>query len=270
MQPTARRILLTVLGDFVLPSKQPVWTASLVEAMTLVGQTEKSARQAILRASSGGWLAKSRHGKSVMWTLTPQVIELMSEGAKRVYPMHQVTAPWDGRWVVLHVSFPDEHRGSREKLYTALHWAGFGNPVPGLWVSPHTDRQVELERVVRKLGLERIVFSFVGFSGAIGANDQRIVQLSWDLDAIVRHYRSLLDQFGRPANSRGNPFANYLYLVAEWEKMPLVDPRLPNALLPANWPGQRLSAELRDLLDHWREPARAVWQQIVDKHPPPV
>jgi len=268
-QATARRILLTILGEFVLPSEQPVWNATLVEAMMAAGQTEKSARQAVLRAAQTGWLAKSRHGKNVSWSLTPMVLELMAEGAQRVYPMNHLARPWDGQWIILHVSLPDRYRQVRERLYKALQWAGFGNPSPGLWVCPHTDRQDEVGRVIRGLDLSEVVFTFVGSSLSVGATDQRMVQLSWDLEQVSRHYKKLLREIGEHEYDHDKVLAHYLHLLTEWEKLPLIDPRLPNALLPAEWDGQHLAAQLGDLVNKWREPARRRWKEIADKLPQP-
>ncbi|MFF0279382.1 hypothetical protein ACFYSW_03650 [Rhodococcus aetherivorans] len=37
---------------------------------------------------------------------------------------------------MINVPVPESHRSSRKKLYAALRWAGFGNPTPGVWVTP--------------------------------------------------------------------------------------------------------------------------------------
>src|SRR6185437_590061 len=41
---SARSLLLTVLGEFVLPTGEPVWTGTLVTALGLFGIAEKAAR----------------------------------------------------------------------------------------------------------------------------------------------------------------------------------------------------------------------------------
>lgn len=264
---TARRILLTILGEFVLPQERPVWNTSLVRATMAGGQTEKAARQVILRAAQSGWLTKSREGKNVCWAPSMKLVELLSEGRQRVYPMERPTVHWDGRWLILQVSLPDAHRKQREPLYRALQWAGFGSPAAGLWVCPYTDRQEEMARAIRKLGLTDIAFGFVGSSIGLGITDQRMVQLSWDLDQITRHYTRLLRNFKQRRNEE-SILSRYLSLVTEWQMLPFVDPRLPTALLPANWEGQHLAAEFADMLQSWREPARAQWQQIVNATSP--
>jgi phenylacetic acid degradation operon negative regulatory protein len=55
---SARSLLVTVLGEVVLPAGEPVWTQTVVDVLGLVGVEEKSARQALARTAADGmrWL----------------------------------------------------------------------------------------------------------------------------------------------------------------------------------------------------------------------
>ena len=84
---SARSLLLTVLGEFVLPSGQAVWTSALLHALVGVGTAENSARQAIARSASAGWLEGRKDGRQVRWRLTPagrRVIEAITEARRRL------------------------------------------------------------------------------------------------------------------------------------------------------------------------------------------
>ncbi len=59
---SARSLLLTVLGEFVLPDGRPVWTAALIDLLGALDVAEKAARQAIMRTSDSGWIEASRVG----------------------------------------------------------------------------------------------------------------------------------------------------------------------------------------------------------------
>ncbi len=50
----AKALLLTVFGEFVLPSGGAVWTSSLIAAGEALGIGEKNARQAIARIGDQG------------------------------------------------------------------------------------------------------------------------------------------------------------------------------------------------------------------------
>jgi phenylacetic acid degradation operon negative regulatory protein len=166
----------------------------------------------------------------------------------------------------LFVSLPESHRTTRDKLYKALKWAGFGNPSAGLWVSPYSDVRDEIKRVIRSLGLGDVTFSFVGQALDIGINDQRLVQLCWDLDGISRHYKSMLERFSRlKPGTQEEIFLAHIQLLIDWGKLPLIDPRLPSALLPPDWDGQPAAAEIEQLLLEWRRVARVQWNALVDR-----
>src|SRR5690606_41073674 len=69
---SARSLLLTVLGEFVLPRDQPVWTQVLIDVLGGLGVEPKSARQALARTAAEGLLASARAGRRVRRALTDQ------------------------------------------------------------------------------------------------------------------------------------------------------------------------------------------------------
>ncbi|MGH3444739.1 MAG: hypothetical protein ACRDPB_05140, partial [Nocardioidaceae bacterium] len=82
---SARSLLLTVLGEFVHPREEQVWTATVLEALGALGVEEKSARQALARTANEGLLVSARHGRRVLWTLTEEGGRLLEEGTRRIY-----------------------------------------------------------------------------------------------------------------------------------------------------------------------------------------
>jgi phenylacetic acid degradation operon negative regulatory protein len=132
--PEARSLLLTVLGEFVAPRGAPVWTGTLVAALGALGIREKAARQAIARSAADGWVVGDRQGRRVRWALSSATAAFLAEGARRIYSFRPVRQDWDGRWLVLVVSVPEEHRPLRHRLRSGLAWAGFGPLGQGVWV----------------------------------------------------------------------------------------------------------------------------------------
>ena len=137
---SARSLLLTVLGEFVLPRSEPVWTQTLLDALGAVGVEEKSARQALARTAADDVVVSERAGRRVRWSLTASGERLLSEGAERIYAHGAPRVPWDGRWLVLVVSVPEAQRALRHQLRTQLAGAGLGSPAPGVWVCPDAGR----------------------------------------------------------------------------------------------------------------------------------
>src|SRR4029077_7676545 len=159
----------TVLGEFVLPTGEPVWTGTLVTALGLFGIAEKAARQALARTAAEGWIASTKHGRLARWQLTQSGQRLLTEGAQRIYSFGQDGPAWDGRWLIVLVLASDRSSQARHRIRTRLTWAGFGALPGGVWISPDPGREAEAGRILEELGLASAAMSFSARYGSIGA-----------------------------------------------------------------------------------------------------
>ncbi len=260
---SARSLLLTVLGELVLPSKNPVWTSALLHVLAGLEVEEKSARQAIARTASDGWISSERDGRRARWVLAPPGRKLLSEGAQRIYSVGERQTSWNGRWLVVMASVPETQRKLRHKLQTRLAWAGLGNPVGGMWVSPHPERAEEVRRIIADLGLEGSALSFVGPYGEIGS-ERSLVNRAWDLAQVGDHYEQFLAMVAAeptPAAGDATLYAQ-VRLVHEWRRFPFLDPQLPDTLLPSKWIGHRARTVFDAKHDAWAPGARARWAEL--------
>ncbi|HKQ43607.1 MAG TPA: PaaX family transcriptional regulator C-terminal domain-containing protein, partial [Pseudonocardia sp.] len=236
---SARSLLLTVLGEFVLPRPEPVWTQTLIDVLAELGVEQKSARQALARTAAEGLLASDRSGRRVRWSLSTSGRRLLTDGAARIYGFGTRTTAWDGRWLVLLVSVPESRRQLRHRLRTRLAWAGLGSPTPGVWVTPDPAKQDEVARVIADLELTAVTSSFVGPFGTIGA-ERDVVAQAWDLAGIEGAYADFLAAFGSAAPATPSEVMTaQIHLVHAWRRFPFLDPSLPGELLPAGWAGAR-------------------------------
>jgi phenylacetic acid degradation operon negative regulatory protein len=260
---SARSLLLTVLGEFVLPRQDAVWTQVLIDVLGSLGVEPKSARQALARTAAEGLLVSDRAGRRVRWSLSEQGRRLLSDGAERIYGFSAAVRPWDGRWLVLLISVPEARRQLRHRLRTRLAWAGLGSPAPGVWLTPDPDKQDEVAGVIADLGLTAVTSSFVGPFGAIGTPRQ-VVEQAWDLAEVEAAYENFLDTFtGAAPEDPGEVLAHQIHLVHAWRRFPFLDPKLPAELLPDGWAGAR-AAELFDSLhERWNSDAQRHWQHLV-------
>ena len=259
---SARSLLLTVLGEFVLPSARPVWTATLIELLADLDVAEKAARQAIMRTADSGWIEGSRVGRETRWSLTPAGTRLLGEGTERIYGFAADQRAWDGRWLVMTVGVPENERALRQRLRTQLGWAGMGSVNGSTWVSPWTDREPEARGVLDALGLLTGSWSFVASAGQVG-DERSLARSAWDLDDIERGYEEFLDLVGRrrPRSDRQALVAQ-VRLVQEWRRFPLLDPGLPRELLPPRWSGNRAAEVFRERHAAWAPRAGAAWAQL--------
>ncbi|WP_255463069.1 PaaX family transcriptional regulator C-terminal domain-containing protein [Amycolatopsis sp. YIM 10] len=258
---SARSLLMTVLGEYVLPRENPVWTATLVDALGLFGIEEKSARQALARAAGEGWLESAREGRRVRWSLTKPGKQLLTEGAHRIYEFGGAGREWDGRWLVLLVSVPESQRDLRHRLRTQLTWAGFGSPSAGVWVSPHVAREDEARTILEQLGAGSPM-SFTASYGGIG-EEATLVARSWNLSEVEEQYEDFIDQFDALTPETGEQaLSAQTRLVHEWRRFPFLDPQLPARLLPAGWSGTKAAELFHRKHAEWRASAQAHWDEL--------
>ncbi|KQY50872.1 hypothetical protein ASD66_04685 [Nocardioides sp. Root151] len=259
---SARSLLVTILGELVWPTGEPVWTSTLVRLLRGLGIEEQTARQAIARGAQSGWMVPERRGREVSWSLGPRLEHIFEVGSKRVFSLSDPFEDWPGTWLSVLVTIPSTHRRTRRPLYAGLTWAGFGNPVPGLWLSPHVERVDEVRELIAELDLHEHTISLVGRTDEVGIGELEIVSRGWDLAALEEHYRMVLKAIGTldPKPGEDTMFA-FLRMISEWQELPRTDPQLPEALLP-DWIGRRVAREIEERRAKWTPSVRALFSEI--------
>jgi phenylacetic acid degradation operon negative regulatory protein len=261
---SAKSLLNTLLGEFVYPAGGAAWTSTLVESLALLDVEEKAARQALARSAAEGWLQRERDGRRVRWRLTPPGMQRCIEGTARINSFGSARTDWDGQWLVLIVSVPEEQRALGHRLRRRLTWAGFGSLGQGTWITPHVDLEIEASRILSELEPPPRALSFVARFGKLG-EERDLVAEAWDLDGLETRYRSFMARF-RPVKSRddASAFSAVTRLVHEWRRFAFGDPVLPAALLPAQWSGTRAKTFYDERTAEWL-PAAERWFQDADR-----
>lgn len=259
---SARSLLLTLLGEFVLPRPGSVWTQTIVGVLDRLGVEEKAARQALARTAADGWLASERVGRSVRWSLTESGRHLLTAGAERIYAFAERQPDWDGTWFIVNVSVPEALRGLRHRLRTRLSWAGFGSPEPGMWIAPSAAHEAEARAIIDELGLDGQAMSFTARFAGIG-RERAMVERAWNLAAVTARYEEFIATFGRlqPAGP-DEVLQAQARLVHEWRRFPFLDPQLPPGLLPPHWSGTRARRLFETRHAEWDQPARQRWNEL--------
>jgi phenylacetic acid degradation operon negative regulatory protein len=252
--PAARSVLLTVLGEYVLPARRAVWQETLIGALGAMEYKTQAARQALARSVAAGWLITERHGRRSRVALTPETAEMLRTGAERIYSFG-APREWDGRWLLAVLRVPEERRDVRHQLRTRLAWAGFGSLGGGLWISPHVARESELREMAAGEPAAELL-SFRAELGALGA-PERLIAEAWELEEVADSYRDFVARFARlrPKTPQA-VFRAQTLLVHHWRKFPFLDPDLPEALLPRGWPRRRAHDVFAERHAAWHEAAQ--------------
>jgi phenylacetic acid degradation operon negative regulatory protein len=241
----------------VLPTSGSAWTSAFIEVFGRLGVEEKAIRQALARTAADGWIKPERHGRRTRWWLTPDGERLLTEGTERIYAFAGSRRDWDGSWLLVLARVPDSDRPARHQLRTRLSWAGLGSPVPSVWITTHTERQAEVEHVLRQTGVTGgQIFVARHQGGELAA----LVGQAWDLPAIDHRYQEFLAEFASPAAP--DPLTRLIELVHAWRRFPSVDPGLPARLLPAGWSGARAEKLFAARHATWSHEAVARWMRL--------
>jgi phenylacetic acid degradation operon negative regulatory protein len=255
---SARGLLFTVLGEFVL-GDGVAWTSALIEVLGKLGVEDKTTRQALMRTAADGWLRSERVGRRTRWHLTGDAEQMLTDGAQRIYSFTGAVEDWDGRWLLVSARVPESDRRARNMLRSRLAWAGFGSLAPGLWISPHPDREAEATKVLEDTGTAENGHVFIATRPGVG-DVVAMVQQAWDLDGIENEYEEFLKEF-KPKRS-GDLLTRQIELVHSWRRFPAIDPALPRELLPARWSGVEAATLFARRHAQGAAAARAEWMTL--------
>jgi phenylacetic acid degradation operon negative regulatory protein len=257
--PSARAYLLILLGDYALDQGDAAWTHTVVEALGLVGFEEKAARQALTRSANAGLLTPRRVGRRTRWHLTPAGHDALTAAKNRLFAIGP-ERDWNGDWLIVLATVPENHRNLRHRLRTALSWAGFGSVGPGVWLSPHPSHAAEARLVLASLG-EHVQATLLHARLDNREERQRLVNQAWDVAELDRQYEAFLDRFSgvRPRTPE-QALVELAHLLYQWRRLLLADPGLPTNLLPPEWSGEQARRLLLDRHRRWRQMARTWWQ----------
>jgi phenylacetic acid degradation operon negative regulatory protein len=237
LEPRPQELTMTLLGAYVAPRDQLVWSGGLVALLGEFGLSSGAARIALARMVHRGRLERVREGRRVWYRPTPGTVALLEEGDRRIFSLgrqaHDATV-----WTVLWHALPEELRVERGRLARRLRFLGFGSVQDGMWISPH-DRELEVVRLVEDLQISEHAGVLVG-RPAVSLDFRAFASRAWDLDALGERYRVFVDQFApfTKADARRRlddreAFLVRTRLVHAFRRFPALDPELPDDLLPA-------------------------------------
>ncbi len=243
-------MLLTLLGEFVLPAGGSAWTQTIVGCLRVLDVEEKNARQALSRLAEQGFVRGSRSGRRVRWHLTPTGVDLLTRGTERIYGFGGGRDEWDGRWLVVVLAAPEDVRPVRHQLRSRLGFLGLGFLGTALALTPHVEREAAVMSVLKDLGLAGGAVVLRAEVGDLSPSD--LLPRAWDLAGLSEGYRAFVRAFEsrQPVQARAQ-FVALASLVHAWRRFPFVDPELPGELLVPDWPGRRAKALFDERHARW-------------------
>lgn len=131
---SARSVLVTVLGDSVLPVTETLWLSSLFELAAPFGFSERLVRTSMFRLASEGWVSNERVGRRSRYSLTPLAVRESTDADRRIYA--DGGSEWDGSWTFAVLDTSRMPARERDMIARHLRWHGFVALGRGLLASP--------------------------------------------------------------------------------------------------------------------------------------
>ncbi|MCU0309726.1 MAG: hypothetical protein MUE36_02130 [Acidimicrobiales bacterium] len=264
--PSARSLLVGILGQYVMPRGVDVWTSTLVGALEALGVEERAARQAVNRTAADGWLVGESVGRYTRWSLSPAGRRLLQSARDRLARSLLPDREWDGHFLLVSLTGPPPDRLRRDRLASGLDFEGFGSLGPSLWVSADLRAEAGARVVLGELGLEAGAVFFTAAPTAGSATPAEVVAGAWDLEGAARAHERFLADFAdaEPVDDR-EAFALRTRLAHEWRHLLSIDPALPSTLLPADWAGARAKARFTELQARWSEASETYYTTLSER-----
>lgn len=264
-------LVFTLFGEYLL-DVDAVWVGSLIGLLEPLGLSAGSVRTVLSRMSSKGWLETTRRGKHSFYSLTPRGRALLEEGQSRIFRPTWAD-DWDGSWLLLAYSLPQNARRTRDRLRDRLAWLGFGSIGNGLWISPR-DVADDVSELAERMGIADHLVAFRA-TRVDNRDPADLVARCWDVEALDAAYDAFASRWEktleRGSHDDEELFVTRFQLIHEFRRFPLDDPFLPRPLLPEPWSGDRATSVFLELHDRLVGPAdRWVHALLADSPASPV
>src|ERR1700722_13341678 len=222
-------IVITVFGDAIVPRGGSVWLGPLLAFFETIDIDAGVVRTAMSRLAADGWLERNKVGRNSFYRLVRKGRQTFDAATKHIYDPQ--ASGWTGRFELLLIGNGEDRDASRE----ALKNAGFGSPLPGVWVAPSGVPIPEEASSAIRLEVS-----------AEDDSGRRLLSESWPLDRTADAYLKFMKTFeplrrwiGRRAHlSDAEAYTARILLIHLYRRVVLRDPLLPTALLPGDWPGR--------------------------------
>jgi phenylacetic acid degradation operon negative regulatory protein len=226
-------IVITVFGDAVVPRGGSVWLGTLLKFFETIDIDSGVVRTAMSRLAADGWLERSKVGRNSYYRLVRKGRQTFDAATRHIYD--PPPSGWTGRFELLLIENAEDRDASRE----ALRNAGFGSPLPGVWVAPSGVPVPEEAAAAIRLEVS-----------AEDDSGRRLLRQSWPLDRTADAYLKFMKTFEplrgwigrRETLVDADAFTARILLIHHYRRVVLRDPLLPGELLPSDWPGRAARA----------------------------
>lgn len=234
-------LIVTFFGDAILPRGGTVALSTISDLLAEMDIGGSAVRPALSRLARDGLVERDKVGRRSFYRLSPKAARDFALASERIYT-HR-SRDWDGSWRI--IILPPDAGNGRESLRATLRAAGLGQVAPNVLIAPHLSAD-ELAGLLKTAGTKHGAPAL--FSATLENPDTAaaLFASAWPETGARRAYQRVLDQFkplaGALDASDGavrpeTAMILRLLLIHQFRRAALIDPDLPEALIPDDWPG---------------------------------
>jgi phenylacetic acid degradation operon negative regulatory protein len=271
-----QHLLVTLLGDYWFGQREQLPSAGLVDLLGEFGISASGARAALGRLARRQLLEPAKAGRRTYYGLTPTAERLFNAELARIMSFGAGDGePWDGTWLVVAFSVPEEQRDLRHLLRSRLRWQGFAPLYDGVWVAPGRDESavsaIMADVGVRTVTLLRATALAPGLSGpGHPLSAWNLGELRGTYEQFVSRFAPVLDRVRLGQVTASEALIARTELMDTWRRFPSLDPELPASVLPAGWPRGRSRDIFRQVYDGLGPLAELRVRQLVAAYSPEI
>ena len=259
----AKSLIVTVIGDSVVPFGGGLYLGALIKLMAPLGIGDRVVRTAVYRLGQDGYFNTDRSGRRSFYSLSDRATRQFAAAELRIYAAGPDA--WNGEWVQVVLS---QTLGAKDRdhIRKELSWLGFAAIAPNVFIQAVPDQKA-VRAVLRDMNAEdkAMVFSMTSDQQDMDEQSMRRVILdAWPLEELRSHHQDFLDLFQgftdapdiRNDKSGEQAFVLRSLLVHVYRRTLLRTPSLPRVLMPEDWLGDRVSTLYQSLYRQMEKPAR--------------
>jgi len=262
-----RSLILDLFGDYLRYVGGEVRLAHLTALMEEFGVAPATVRMTLTRLKREDWFLTERDGRETVYRLSDRMLGVLDQGRQRIFASPRPS--WDHRWTMVIYQLAETQRQERDQLRKGLAWAGFGPMTTSTWLAPG-DRTGSADAATALIPGDQVDV-FTCLSRGL-EQDRALAQRCWDLAGLARDYDAFLasyqDAVGRPGPTGSAALVARTQLVSTFRHFPFKDPRLPEELWPAQWPGARAHDVFVALHRDWGWAAREHVSRVLGQQVP--
>jgi len=245
----SQQLVVTLLASYFLDMSDDLPSAFFVSSMRDFDLSETATRNAVSRVARQGLLTSVRQGRDFHYVLSDMAHARQQRRLKQVVDYGRTHRDWDGEWTAVTFAVGEQHRHMRHQTRQLLRQLKLGQLYDGVWFSPWPLAAEDQQRLL-ELGVPKLtVLGRIGETAFASEGEPSrafdLTALREALEAFISRSTEVADAMEDGAVSPTMALRLRTEALRDWRNLADMDPGLPSALLPTDWP----LAEARSLFE---------------------